>query len=702
MHKRLLSLLLLLCGTALLTATDYYVAKDGADTNDGSEAAPFLTISKAASLMVAGDVCYIKEGVYREVINPANGGTASAPITFTAFGEDEVTVSATEVIEGWAENSGPGWKASATLTRGRHNAIYFNGEPMDLARWPNNEDQDPFTIDAMTVTGGAADRVTATELPPGVDLTDAYIWYLGAHSGTSWTREISSVSGNSIIHEANDINRWPFNPHNPTVFRNGNRGRFYVMGALGLLDYAREWHYENGEVYLVTPNDANPNGGVVEYAVRAHTVLIEKPYVTIEGITTFGGMLELKGDHAVIRDNNILRGFQSIDETNNTDAQVSAGSVWVRASNIMIDGNEIEGGSMNGISVQGWGGVSDITIQNNVIREFNTVGNHSSPVRCRAPRSKMIANTIIGAGRDGVFIPASDCEIAYNDVSDCMRINNDGGMFYVVGNDNDKNTSIHHNWFHDSFGPDYADGRCAGIYLDNDSKGYDVHHNVVWDVSWSAVQMNWDAWNNDIFNNTFWNAGQAMGIWLNGRVQKDNRIWNNYSSNADWEGQDIADNIINPTDQFEDVDAGNFMPRANSPLINAGREIAGITDDFSGDAPDVGAYERGRFRWVPGAPSEGGAITGVPLLTASSVRAQISPNPTGDVAFLTYDMKTRGNLDWRLVSAQGRIVRQGREANLLSGEQRIDIDVRTLPAGAYALIGRVPEGQFARRLVVAR
>jgi len=81
-----------------------------------------------------------------------------------------------------------------------------------------------------------------------------------------------------------------------------------------------------------------------------------------------------------------------------------------------------------------------------------------------------MSNTIIGGGRDGIFIPSEDSEVAYNDVSDVMRINNDGGLFYVVGNEFDKNTAVHHNWFHDSFGPDYADGRCAGIYLDNDSK----------------------------------------------------------------------------------------------------------------------------------------------------------------------------------------------------------------------------------------
>jgi len=114
---RALTTTLLLFVSTLAFATDYYVAKDGDDANPGTEAAPFLTIGKAAGLMVAGDVCYVKEGVYREVLDPANGGSAAAPITFTSFGEDEVTISATEPITDWAVHSGAGFKASVLSTQ---------------------------------------------------------------------------------------------------------------------------------------------------------------------------------------------------------------------------------------------------------------------------------------------------------------------------------------------------------------------------------------------------------------------------------------------------------------------------------------------------------------------------------------------------------------------------------------------------------
>jgi len=685
-----------------LTATDYFVAEDGNDANNGSVDQPFLTISKAAGVMVAGDVCYLREGTYREVLRSTVGGTSAAPITFRAWEEETVIISATEPIDDWTLDEGATYKASIDMDLGRQTMLYYDGEAMDYARWPNNQDGDPYTIDAVTVSGGTASTIVADNLPAGVNLAGAYVWYLGAHSGASWTQRISGVAGTTINHSPNNIDRWPFNPHNPTVFRNGNRGRFYVFGARGLLDFPKEWYFEDAgnEVFFRTPGGGAPDA-TSEYAARTHTIDVDHPWIVIENIQTLGGMVEISGDNTVLRNCEIHHGLQMLDELGNTDAQVAEGAVWVRASNVLIEDNLIAGGSMNGISVQGWGGVREASIIGNEILEFNTVGNHSSPIRCRAPQSVIISNTIIGGGRDGIFIPSEDSEVAWNDASEIMRINNDGGIFYVVGNDNDKNTSIHHNWFHDSFGPDYADGRCAGIYLDNDSKGYDVHHNVVWNVSWSAVQMNWDAWNNDIFNNTFWNVQQAMGIWLNGRTQTNNRIWNNFSSEGPWEGQNIADNVIDGSDPFRDRDDRDFRPATGSSLIDAGRVIPGITDDFTGSAPDVGAYESGAAPWIPGAARARGNDPSTSLFNVpgTRVRARILPNPAVEEAFVRFEAATSSSLNWQLIAADGSVVRQGKQ-QVIPGEQQTRIDLAGLTSGIYFFSGFMRDGHIGQPLII--
>ena len=67
------------------TATEYYVAPDGKDSNPGTELLPWRTIQKAASTLVAGDTVYIKNGVYHETVVPANSGAAGNYITYSAY-----------------------------------------------------------------------------------------------------------------------------------------------------------------------------------------------------------------------------------------------------------------------------------------------------------------------------------------------------------------------------------------------------------------------------------------------------------------------------------------------------------------------------------------------------------------------------------------------------------------------------------------
>ena len=65
----------------------------------------------------------------------------------------------------------------------------------------------------------------------------------------------------------------------------------------------------------------------------------------------------------------------------------------------------------------------------------------------------------------------------------------------------------------------------------------------------------------------------------------------------------------------------DFRPRRGSPLVDAGRTVAGITDGFLGDAPDIGAYEHNASEyWIPGyqAPN---ATMPIPPDGASDVKA---------------------------------------------------------------------------------
>ncbi|RED95947.1 right-handed parallel beta-helix repeat-containing protein [Marinoscillum furvescens] len=605
MIKQAFSFMLLSMLIATVYATDLHVAKNGNDSNSGSAASPYLTIQKAANVAQAGDVVIIHAGTYRETVEPLNSGSSGSPITFTAAAGEKVIVSANEEINTWTLDGNGIYRANVTLPLGiEDNALFYDGDMMELARWPNNTDNDPYTPDANYISGGSASSITYSGVP-NYDWSDGYIWYLGGHSGTSWTRKITSASTSQVNFTAVDISKWPFNPHNPTITRNGHKGIFYLFNSKDALDIEREYYYNASTqtVYFKAPGTVNPSAGECEYRARQYTFKLSTNHIVIDGIQTFGGIVLVTGNHNTIRNSTIRHGIPILDELDNTDAQIGRGSVTVEGSNTLIERNLIENGTANGISMlTAWKGSTNIDIRNNIIRNFNTLGIHAEPIRINCPGAIIENNTIYKGGRSGIYVSGKDAVVAYNDVYDVMKINADGGVFYTVGNADRKNSEIHHNWFHSSTPAPHAGYKVAGIYLDNHSKGYKVYNNVVYNVSWTGLQINWDNWFLEFYNNSIYTVSEGMGRWENGYTMDSVVIINNYASAGPWIGTAIhAKNTINASDPFTNLANFDFVPASGSYLVDAGTTIPGYTDGYSGSAPDIGAYERGGVKWIPGA-----------------------------------------------------------------------------------------------------
>ena len=84
------------------------------DTGDGTTA-PFCTISRAASVALAGDSVVVEAGDYREQVTPANKGMATAPLTFRANGEVRVlgTTSLSDPAR-WSATATSAWRVPLT------------------------------------------------------------------------------------------------------------------------------------------------------------------------------------------------------------------------------------------------------------------------------------------------------------------------------------------------------------------------------------------------------------------------------------------------------------------------------------------------------------------------------------------------------------------------------------------------------------
>src|SRR2546423_12581274 len=74
-----------------------YVATSGVDTNPGTSAAPFRTISHAEAAAQPGDVVCLRAGVYSEKVQLTRSGAPSAPITVSAAPNETALIDGTNI-----------------------------------------------------------------------------------------------------------------------------------------------------------------------------------------------------------------------------------------------------------------------------------------------------------------------------------------------------------------------------------------------------------------------------------------------------------------------------------------------------------------------------------------------------------------------------------------------------------------------------
>jgi len=92
-------------------AREIHVAKTGSDLGSGSQADPFLTINKAASIAQPSDTVTVHAGTYRERVKPLRGGTGdSSRITYRAAKGEKVFIKGSERITSWTHQDDGVWQ----------------------------------------------------------------------------------------------------------------------------------------------------------------------------------------------------------------------------------------------------------------------------------------------------------------------------------------------------------------------------------------------------------------------------------------------------------------------------------------------------------------------------------------------------------------------------------------------------------------
>jgi uncharacterized protein (TIGR03437 family) len=643
-----LSWLVGLLGPSPALAADYYVSPSGSDSSPGTLSQPFLTIQKAASVMVAGDTAFLRAGIYRETVTPAHSGTQSAPITYMPYNGESVTVSGADVIpaSSWTLSSGNIYKAPMSWDLGGGaNQVFLDGQMMIEAQWPNTTLDVSHPTVAQTgggsyVNGGTGlwtGTITDVNLPArpagywngatvNICLGDCWIWQSGTVTDSSVPQQLTftfSNQGDSLVPGANNA--------------------YFLTGKLTELDAPGEWFRDSGtgNLFFWTPLGDNPSQHSVEAKHRSLAFNLNGlSFITIQGIALFAATVSSNPQSQYL----VLDGLQCqyiahVALPLNQGSYYTGGDAGVKLSGInnVLRNSTVAFSSGSGVFLEGTGQ----RVFNNVIRDTDYRATDASPIFAGASNDgvsqqnlHLIAyNTIYNSGRFGIYHSQQfgTGRILHNEIYDFGLQTNDLGGTYTWSS-NGMGTEIAYNLSHDGQGLLLNNSYpwVAGIYLDDNTSDFVVHHNVVWNTPW-GLQLK--AANAGVYNNTFLGTMASLLPYGNDQIT-GTAIENNIfvgPIQATPIGAVMSNNILPGTNpQFVDAATYNFQLQPTSPAIAAGLAIPPYTNGYSGSAPDIGAYDHTKAPWKAGVQNAAyiAAPSYAPTLTPGTIAVA-----TGSVSF---------------------------------------------------------------------
>ena len=323
--------------TVTASATYYVDKTNGAcsDAGPGTQAQPFCTIGKGASVATAGKTVRVLAGTYAETVNGPNSGTAGNPITYSAAPGVMVTGNGTATGNAFRISTKSyitvdGFTVSGTVDYGiyvassnhitiANNHVTLSGSPVSggvRAGIYLNATTDS-TVSGNTSDHNSQDGIRLTNGCTGVTVRDNVAFA----NAEQWERNATGIhvngsSANTIIHN--------------TTYANEDSGlQFYVNAHDNLV--IGNLSYGNGDHGI--DNNASPNNVIVGNSVQGnHTAGIN-----LEGASAPGsGGATLANNIAVDNGINPVTGQKSnirVDSQSLTGTTLDYDLVFLTAAN---------------------------------------------------------------------------------------------------------------------------------------------------------------------------------------------------------------------------------------------------------------------------------------------------------------------------------------------------------------------------------
>ena len=585
---------------------EFFVSPDGDDRQSGTQGEPFRTVEKAQEavrsyrqshgLPRGGITVWLHGGVYplhRTLHFTQNdSGKEGAPVVYKAFpGEEVIFSGGLEILFEPLVNSDIRARIRAPHDRivqadlqaqgitdfGSRKAtgfflpdatspleLFYNGEPMTLARYPNNNEwmkivsvpqigDTLFSGDERTGRGFhyghfvyAEDRV-AGWLQNDVWLEGYWAW--------DWADSFVEVERIDITNKEFILAK----PHSPLGYSPDQR--YFAMNILEELDSPGEWFLdrETGILYFWPPSPVEEGRAVVSVMEELMIRLDNTEYLRIEGIIfecTRGSVASIEGGC-----HNLIGGCTIRNTGNNA---------------VIISGGHHNGVSDCDLYNLGDGGIyifggDRLTLtpghnfaDNNHIHHLSRINwTYRPAVHISGCGNRMAHNHIHDSPHMAVGFDGNDHVLEYNEVHDIALQTGDVGAFYHNNDCTMRGTIIRYNYFHHLHGP--------GLYGVN------------------AVYLDDFACGTTIFGNVFYQAGIAAFV----GGGHDNIVENNIfidceaSIHIDARGMSWARNYILPAIS-DKLDAVNYM---QPPYSVRYPELTGILNI------DPGQPKRNVFRY---------------------------------------------------------------------------------------------------------
>jgi parallel beta-helix repeat protein len=505
------------------------------DSNPGTEAQPWKSISKATALLQPGDTLLIKAGTYRETVILTKSGTAANPITIMAYPghEGKAIINAAEPLANWHKCAAPSdcgrnsqWShiyyadvaGLVTLHPDKGFAVrqvFQHGQLLPRSRYPNTGWRYPTTIvNPKTTFSDSTLAKPRAYFNGAVCHIKTAVWHLDQIP-------IASSFGPTITLAAN--------PRYDMSTRFG----YYITSIVGEINEEGEWAYDPAlkRLYLWPKGDVPEDLEFTyrEYCVRTYDRV---SFNIVRGLTMrnpyqYGIWLYL-ANNMTIENNTVEHAYTFGIYTQSTDGSCNHNQILH---------NTVKYSAFRGIVVDG--GSSHCNVEGNYVyatgvEHFGEDLMHgpSHGVYVSGPFTRVYNNRINRTGYTSLYLDGKTLgrDISFNYITNTGLALSDGGGIYTGGfSDVPEKDHIHHNIIEDAIGCLSMDrnrdtgspptvethsGDTPGIYVDEEGNNRIIEYNTVIGSRMAGIFLHW-APSNLVQKNTLY-GNRVTQVYLSG------------------------------------------------------------------------------------------------------------------------------------------------------------------------------------------